>query len=60
MKSGINCKMTKPEVEHAIKLRVHELRRSRGLPVPADPIDFLQRASVHWADDGGAMVTWEE
>jgi hypothetical protein len=60
MKSGINCKLTRAEVEHAVKLRVHEIRRSRGLPVPVDPVDFLQRASVHWSDDGGAMVTWEE
>jgi len=60
MKSGINCMLTRTEVEHAVKLRVHELRRARGLPVPADPVDFLQRASVHWVEAGAAMVTWEE
>jgi len=60
MKSGINCKLTKLEVEAAIKLRVHELRTSRGLQVPSNLLDFLQRAVVHWTDDGSAMVTWEE
>jgi hypothetical protein len=60
MKSGINSRLTRAEVEAAVKLRVYELRQSRGLQVPLDRLDFLRRAAVHWADDGSAMVTWEE
>ena len=60
MKSGVNCKLTRLEVEAAIKLRVHELRSARGLQVPANVLDFLQRAAVHWTGDGEAMITWEE
>jgi hypothetical protein len=60
MKSGVNCKLTKIEVETAVKTRVHELRLARGLQVPTNLLDFLQRATVHWTEDGSAMVTWEE
>ena len=60
MKSGVNCKLTRGEVEVAVKLRIYELREQRGLSVPRDRLDFIQRSSVHWAQDGAAMVTWEE
>jgi len=60
MKSGVNCKLTRLEVEAAIKIRVHELRLARGLQVPTNLLDFLQRAAVHWTDGGEAMITWEE
>ena len=61
MRSGINCSLTKLEVETAVKLRIFDLRAARGLQVPGDRLDFLQRAEVHWSGDGmSAMVTWEE
>jgi hypothetical protein len=60
MKSGVNCKLTPVEVEAAVKLRTYELRKARGLAVPDDSLDFLQRSAVHWLQDGSAMVTWEE
>ena len=60
MKSGVNCKLTLAEVEAAVKLRIYELRDARGLTVPSDRLDFLQRSAVHWLTDGSAMVTWEE
>ncbi len=59
MKGGINTKLTNIEIEQAIKIRVHKLRRSRGLPVPSDPFDFQNRARIYWIEDG-AMITWEE
>jgi hypothetical protein len=60
MKSGVNCKLTRDEVEAAVKIRTYELRKARGLDVPDDRLDFLQRSAVHWTPDGSAMVTWEE
>jgi hypothetical protein len=60
MKSGVNCKLTLAEVEVAVKIRIYELRVARGLPVPEDRLDFVQRSAVHWQVDGTAMVTWEE
>ena len=60
MKSGVNCKLTAAEVEAGVKLRCYELRKARGLSVPADSLDFLQRSSVHWLADYSAMVTWED
>jgi hypothetical protein len=60
MKSGVNCKLTLAEVEAAVKLRIYELRDARGLTVPSDRLDFIQRSAVHWLGDGSAMVTWEE
>ncbi len=60
MKSGVNCKLTTAEVEAAVKLRTYELRVARGLQIPGDRLDFLERAAVHGIGDGSAMVTWEE
>ena len=59
MKSGVSCKLTQAEVVAAVKLRAYELRKARGLAVPGDELDFLQRSAVHWLPDGAA-VTWEE
>jgi hypothetical protein len=60
MMSGVNCKLTSSEVDDAVKLRTYEIRVARGLAVPSDRLDFLQRAAVHWMPDGSAMLTWEE
>lgn len=59
MQSGVNCKLTAAEVEQAVKIRCHELCRARAIPVPANLVDFLNRAAVHWAG-GCAMITWEQ
>ena len=44
-----------------------DICRSRGVQVPADPVDFLNRARVHFLDAQGrpvpiesATIIWEE
>ena len=59
MQTGTNCKLTQAEVDQAVKLRTHHLCLARGIAVPEDPVDFLNRAQVHWVAGDGAMVTWE-
>ncbi len=46
-------------VEQALVAHVGRVLASRGLEAP-DPIDFLNRASVHLEATGEAIVTWEE
>lgn len=46
-------------VEQALVAHVGRVLASRGLESP-DPIDFLNRASVHLEATGEAIVTWEE
>ena len=60
MKSGHTCKLTMAEAEQAIKLRARELCVARGVAVPDDQLDFLNRAEVHWLGEDGPMVTWED
>jgi hypothetical protein len=60
MQCGHNCQLTPAEADQAVKVRAHELCRARGLDVPVDLIDFLNRTQVHWISGGGPMVTWED
>lgn len=60
MQSGHNCKLTKAEAEQAVKMRARQLCLARGIDVPGDEIDFLNRAQVHWIAGDGPMITWED
>lgn len=60
MQSGRSCKLTQAEAEQAVKMRAHALCLARGLDVPSDLVDFLNRAQVHWLAGDGPMVTWED
>lgn len=60
MQTGRNCKLTQAEADQAVKMRAREICLARGIDVPTDPIDFLNRTQVHWISGSGPMVTWED
>jgi hypothetical protein len=64
---GRRAQLPRRLVEQAILKHLADLCKARGVQVPADQIDFLNRAKIYFLDGQGkavslasAMVTWEE
>lgn len=54
-------------IEQSVIKHLADTCKSRGVQVPADMVDFINRARVHFFDTAGnqvelasAMITWEE
>lgn len=67
MSVGRNGELPRKLVEQAVIKHFGDLCRSRGIAVPADPLDLLNRARVYFLDDAGkpialskVMIAWEE
>ncbi len=69
MNYGTHIQLTPQEIDQAIRLRAYEVAKSRGLPVPPDLVDYLNRSKTHIStgperapianDTLTAMITWE-
>ena len=57
---GRSVHLPRRVVDQAVVAHVARVLSARGVQVPSDPVDFLNRARVHLEDDGAAIVTWEE
>lgn len=64
---GRNAEMPARLIEQSVIKHLADTCKSRGVQVPADMVDFINRARVHFFDTAGnqvelasAMITWEE
>jgi hypothetical protein len=56
---GFSCSLTHDQVSQCVKARALKFAQSRGIALPTDEADFIQRAKIHWGADGSAAVTLE-
>lgn len=68
MNIGHTIRLSRIEVEQAIKRRAREVAEAKGIKLPIDGADFENRATPHFVDAAGApidglaavVVTWED